>query len=121
MAEAADRSDWHSLSLSIPFPTAENATLIKRVIEVDRVLKPSELTRSLQVEGTSLVVKLRARTVSQARVALDHLLSDIQLVVQTMHKFGPSDIIGEKDTGKSGPEAPSLEVGLMGSWEAVKR
>ncbi|GAA5909242.1 hypothetical protein JCM6882_003776 [Rhodosporidiobolus microsporus] len=121
MVEAADKSEWHSISLSIPFPSAANATLVKRVIEVDRVLKPSELTRTLTVEGASLVIDLRARTVSQARVALDHLLSDIQLVVQTMYKFGPADVVGEKGAGEVLPEAPSLEVGLMGSWEAVRR
>ncbi|GAA5858852.1 hypothetical protein JCM8547_005013 [Rhodosporidiobolus lusitaniae] len=115
-----DRTDWHTVSLALPFPSSANATLVKRVTEVDRVLKPSELERTLVVEGNNLVATFRARTVSQARVALDHFLSDVQLVVQTMHKFGPKDVVGEKVV-EGGPEAPSLEVGLMGSWEAVKR
>lgn len=128
-------------SLSIPFPNADNATLVKRVIEVDRVLRPSELSRELSVEGSDLKAcvspslpppqaclscflpfcsTLRAATVAQARVALDHLFSDIQLVVQTMHKFGPPEVVGQK-VEKAAPDATSLEVGMMGSWEGVKQ
>lgn len=61
-----------------------------------------------------------ARTVAQARVALDHALSDIQLVVQTMHNFGPKEMLGKKQ-GEQAEEAPSLEVGLQGSWGSLKR
>ncbi|GAA5938658.1 hypothetical protein JCM10213_006993 [Rhodosporidiobolus nylandii] len=121
MSAAEDRSDWHTLSISIPFPAAESATLVKRVIEVDKPLKPSELTRVLRVDGSALVAEFQARTVSQARVALDHFFSDVQLVVQTMHKFGPKDIAGADEKGSAEPEAPSLEVGLMGSWGGLRR
>ncbi|GAA6002805.1 hypothetical protein JCM10207_007691 [Rhodosporidiobolus poonsookiae] len=120
MSGSTDRSDWHTVSLSIPFPSADAATLVKRVVEVDQPLRPSELSRSLVVEGSNLVVELRANTVSQARVALDHCLSDLQLVVQTMHTFGPPELVGEKGV-LAVEEAPSLEVGLMGSWEGMKR
>ncbi|BGP45446.1 hypothetical protein JCM10450v2_001265 [Rhodotorula kratochvilovae] len=94
MASTPDRSQWHSLSLKIPFPSADNATLVKRVIEVDKPLRPSELTRELTVEGPVLVCDFRAATVAQARVALDHFLSDVELVVQTMHSFGPPEVVG---------------------------
>ena len=56
---------------------------------------------------------------SQARVALDHTLSDIQLVVQTMHQFGPEDQYGDPNQKKE--EAASIEVGLKGSWEGVTK
>jgi hypothetical protein len=42
-------------SLSIPFPSPDNATLVKRVVEVDKPLKPSELERHLEVQGNLLV------------------------------------------------------------------
>ncbi|GAA5998600.1 hypothetical protein JCM5350_005061 [Sporobolomyces pararoseus] len=112
---------WHAISMKIPFPTTANARLVKQVVEVDKPLRPSELKRSLEVEDTSLVVTFLARTVAQARVALDHALSDIQLVVQTMHNFGPEDVIGQAGKEKEGEEAPSLEVGLEGSWGSLKR
>lgn len=61
---------------------------------------------------------LAAANVTQARVALDHLLSDIQLVVQTMSRFGPEGKDGQQ-TGRT-PVEPSLEVGLRGSWQGVQ-
>ncbi|GAA5917123.1 hypothetical protein JCM5296_001203 [Sporobolomyces johnsonii] len=121
MGAPADTTNWHTVSITIPFPSSANALLVKRVIEVDKPLRPSELTRALEVQDTELVVTFRARTVAQARVALDHALSDIQLVVQTMHKFGPKEMLGDKEGGGQVEEAPSLEVGLMGSWEGMKR
>lgn len=45
---------------------------------------------------------------------MDHCLSDIQLVVQTMHKFAPAQP-GERGEGEE-EEAASLEVGLRGTW-----
>ncbi|GAA6013360.1 hypothetical protein JCM11491_006366 [Sporobolomyces phaffii] len=120
MTTPTDPSTWHNVSIKIPFPTAANALLVKQVIEVDPVLRPSELKRSLEVQDASLVVTFLARTVAQARVALDHALSDIQLVVQTMHNFGPKEMLGETRTAQ-GEEAPTLEVGLEGSWGSLKR
>ena len=61
---------------------------------------------------------LAAANVTQARVALDHLLSDLQLVVQTMSRFGAEGKGGDA-TGRT-PSEPSLEVGLMGSWQGVQ-
>ncbi|GAA6057919.1 hypothetical protein JCM3770_002207 [Rhodotorula araucariae] len=116
MAGTPDRSQWHSLTLKIPFPSTNNATLVKRVVEVDKPLRPNELTRELAVDGSVLLCEFRAATVAQARVALDHFLSDVELVVQTMHSFGPPEVVGER-SAKGGPDAPSLEVGLMGTWE----
>ncbi|POY71199.1 hypothetical protein BMF94_5510, partial [Rhodotorula taiwanensis] len=116
----ADRVDGYQFgsTLSLPFLSPDNASLVKRVIEVDRPLRPSELSRTMDVEGSSLSVTLHAASVTQARVALDHLLSDIQLVVQTMSRFGPSSQNAGSDTGSKLKE-PSLEVGLMGSWQGV--
>lgn len=109
---------------------------------MDQPLRPSELSRTLTVTDSSLVVYVfipplraslsltpcypscsdfRARTIAQARVALDHALSDIQLVVQTMHKFAPKEQKDGEEGGLKLLEAPSLEVGLMGSWESVAR
>ena len=53
---------------------------------------------------------MKSRTVAQARVGLDHTLSDIQLVVETIRKLGPGEQIGTGDSD-------TMEVGLNGSWE----
>ncbi|GAA6059370.1 hypothetical protein JCM10212_003268 [Sporobolomyces blumeae] len=122
MTAPNDTTGWHNVTVSIPFPSADNARLVQQVIEVDKPLRPTELKRKLKVQDSSLVVTFLARTVAQARVALDHALSDIQLVVQTMHNFGPSQMLGDEPAGGvTAAEAPSLEVGLMGSWDSLKR
>lgn len=69
----------------------------------------------------------RAATVAQARVALDHFLSDVELVVQTLHRFAPhhdddpAPAPAPAAAGTERTDAPSLEVGLEGSWEGVRR
>ncbi|GAA5922843.1 CTAG/PCC1 family protein [Sporobolomyces koalae] len=121
MAATQETTEWHTISIELPFPSAANALLVKQVIEVDRPLRPTELKRVLEVKDASLVVTFLARTVAQARVALDHALSDIQLVVQTMHTFGPREMLGNVQQPPQAEEAPSLEVGLQGSWDSLKR
>ncbi|SGY95829.1 BQ5605_C036g11519 [Microbotryum silenes-dioicae] len=101
--------------MTVPFPTAADATLLQRVVSVDQLLRPSELSRRVCVEAASLHIEFIAHSVRQARVALDHCLSDIQMVVQTMRKFGPEAAV-------DGIEADaSIEVGLRGSWEGAQR
>lgn len=55
--------------------------------------------------------EFKTSSVRHLRVALDHCLSEIQLIVQTMHKFSPDRSLEE---GKA--EEESIEIGLMGSW-----
>ncbi|KAM0793794.1 hypothetical protein ACM66B_001210 [Microbotryomycetes sp. NB124-2] len=115
----SDTSQWHTVTVQVPLPTPEQATNLQRVIQVDPVLKPTELSRQLDVVNSSLVITLKARTVAQARVALDHTLSDVELIVETMSKFGPTS-----QGGLAGNELAtdqSLEVGLKGQWQGNKR
>ncbi|SCV68068.1 BQ2448_189 [Microbotryum intermedium] len=101
-------------SVTIPFPTAADATLVQRVVSVDPILRPSELVRKMSVEAALLHIVFTAQSVRQARVALDHCLSDIKVVVQTMREFGPESAVDRKADA-------SIEVGLNGSWEGVQR
>ncbi|KAM0753390.1 hypothetical protein T439DRAFT_197228 [Meredithblackwellia eburnea MCA 4105] len=107
-----DTSKWHKVTISIPFPTTTDAELVKRVIEVDKPLRPKEVFRRILVKGSSLEVEHQATTVSQIRVVMDHCLADIQLIIQTMNKFAPLP----QSSRPAVEEAPSLEVGLKGSW-----
>ena len=77
------------------------------------------LITNSHLPSTSAFSTFQARTVTQARVALDHTLSDIQLVVQTMHQFGPKDQYGDENEKKE--EAATIEVGLKGSWEGITK
>ncbi|KAF8896456.1 hypothetical protein BD779DRAFT_587047 [Infundibulicybe gibba] len=45
-----DSSDWHKLSIRIPFASAKHALIAKRVIEVDQELQPQAVQRTLHVE-----------------------------------------------------------------------
>ncbi|GAA5898253.1 hypothetical protein JCM8208_000197 [Rhodotorula glutinis] len=121
MPSTRDQSNWHSLSLRIPLPSPDAALLVKRVVDVDKPLRPRELTRDLTLEGHVLVASFRAATVAQARVALDHFLSDVELVVQTMDRFAPDDSAANEGSKEPRADAPSLEVGLEGSWEGVRQ
>ncbi|GAA5925031.1 hypothetical protein JCM3775_006346 [Rhodotorula graminis] len=119
MPTTPDQFNWHSLSLRIPLPSPDAAILVKRVIDVDKPLRPRELSRTLTLDGPVLVASFRAATVAQARVALDHFLSDVELVVQTMDRFAPSP--SHAHAAPPTADAPSLEVGLEGSWEGVRQ
>ncbi|TNY23228.1 transcription factor Pcc1-domain-containing protein [Rhodotorula diobovata] len=127
MQTTSDRSHWHSLSLRIPLPSPDQARILQRVIQVDKPLRPSQLERHLSLDGHVLVASFRAATVAQARVALDHFLSDVELVVQTLHRFAPhhdddpAPAPAPAAAGNERTDAPSLEVGLEGSWEGVRR
>ena len=140
-------SSSSSSSLRIPLPSPDTALLVKRVIDVDKPLRPRELTRDLTLEGPVLVAfvllsssscllplsseltlaptrlarsSFRAASVAQARVALDHFLSDVELVVQTLDRFAPADSAAAPGSKEPRADAPSLEVGLEGSWEGVR-
>ena len=56
---------------------------------------------------------------------LDHTLSDLQLVTQTIATFSPKvDSKAIRETGEKQLEAETkeeMEVGLMGSWTGSKR
>ena len=92
---------------AIPFPTQELAEIARRVISVDKELKPALVDRQLTVNGSDLIAyaanaarfgqsltyrfcrTFRAVSVRQARVALDHFFSDVELVSDTMLQLGP--------------------------------
>ena len=127
----------------MPFPSVELAETARQVLSVDQPLRPSEQHHAYSVESHNLIMcaclvsdfagvpqltfprcksDVRAKTVSLARVALDHILSDAQLVVQTMHTFAPSKAAGASSAGKDRALAePTIEVGLRGEWEAQQK
>ncbi len=42
--------------LRIPFPTAEHATIAKRALSVDRELNASHVSRSIELDGSVMIV-----------------------------------------------------------------
>ncbi|ETW83173.1 hypothetical protein HETIRDRAFT_426547 [Heterobasidion irregulare TC 32-1] len=81
-------TDWHTISLRIPFATTKHATIAKQVLEVDRELQPHAVKRELAVEGDVLVATFSTLTVRLARLTLNGFLESVDLVVRTISEFG---------------------------------
>ncbi|KDQ14340.1 hypothetical protein BOTBODRAFT_110317 [Botryobasidium botryosum FD-172 SS1] len=90
MAQVVPSSDsqWHTVTIRIPFLTAEHATIAKRVIDVDRELQPHVVKRTLEVEGETLVCTFETFTVRLARLTTNAFLENVDLVIRTIGEFG---------------------------------
>lgn len=42
--------------MTLPFPLSTQAELVKRVVDVDKPLRPTEVKRELRVEGLDLIM-----------------------------------------------------------------
>ncbi|KAJ9093772.1 hypothetical protein QFC19_008211 [Naganishia cerealis] len=82
-------SNWHQTTLRIPFRTAEQANIARRVILVDRELNAHLVERTLDVEANVLVATYRTATVRLLRLATNGFIENLQLVIRTIHEFAP--------------------------------
>ncbi|KAI7950124.1 hypothetical protein MJO28_008945 [Puccinia striiformis f. sp. tritici] len=92
-------SDWHHLSLEVPVPTHQQAQIILKTISPDKPVKsPHFIRRSISIGHQAnhldtpayISITIAALTLRQARVSMDHLLSDLELVVETLATFSAS-------------------------------
>ncbi|PLW34455.1 hypothetical protein PCANC_05654 [Puccinia coronata f. sp. avenae] len=87
-------ADWHELTVEVPVPTLDQAETILQTIAPDKPVKSPELVRrTLHVRALPtphILIAIAAATLRQARVSVDHLLSDLELVVETMAAFSPA-------------------------------
>ncbi|KAA1467636.1 Pcc1-domain-containing protein [Dentipellis sp. KUC8613] len=81
-------TEWHTISVRIPFANAKHAGIAKQVIEVDRELNPDAVKRILTVEDEFLVATFSTLTVRLARLVLNAFLENVDLVVRTISEFG---------------------------------
>jgi len=88
MAATTGSSDWHTISVEIPFASPHHAQIAKQVIEVDSELQPRAVKRELSVRGDRLLVTFHTLTVRLARLTLNAFLENVDLVVRTIEKFG---------------------------------
>jgi len=84
-------SSWHTIKVSIPCLSEEHAKIVKQVIEVDRELQPHAVKRTLDVEGLNIIVTISTLTIRLARLSLNAYLENVDLVVRTLHEFGPME------------------------------
>jgi len=87
MSTVTNHSDWHKISVRIPFANPTHATIAKQVIEVDRELQPHAVRRELTLDGDILVATFYTLTVRLARLTLNSFLENVDLVVHTISQF----------------------------------
>ncbi|KZV97433.1 Pcc1-domain-containing protein [Exidia glandulosa HHB12029] len=87
-AAPPDPSQWHTVTVRVPFQSPEHASVALNVIGVDNELQPRVVKRTLAVEGNELVATFSTLTVRLARLALNAFLDNLDLVVRTLGEFG---------------------------------
>lgn len=80
-------SEWHSVTLQIPFASSKHATIAMESIQVDPELQPQAVLRTLAVEDDVLVANFKTLTIRLARLAVNSFLENVDLVVRTLEQF----------------------------------
>lgn len=81
-------STWHTVTVRVPFASAQHASIAKQVIEVDRELQPQVVKRTLELDDDVLVATFKTLTVRLARLVVNAYLENVELVVRTIGEFG---------------------------------
>ncbi|PIL35547.1 hypothetical protein GSI_02275 [Ganoderma sinense ZZ0214-1] len=81
-------TQWHTVTIRIPFASDKDADIAKQVIDVDREMQPDVVKRTLSVEGSELVATFTTLTVRLARLTTNAFLENVDLVVRTIGEFG---------------------------------
>jgi len=80
-------SDWHKVTIEIPFASPKHALIAKQVIEVDPELQPHAVKRQLAVEDEKLIATFSTLTVRLARLTANAFLENVDLAVRTIQEF----------------------------------
>lgn len=75
------------ISLTIPFPSAESASLTRDVLSIDKELKRSEVQRKIEINAENLVIAFSGNDLKKLRVAVNSMIQNIILVVKTIEQF----------------------------------
>lgn len=81
-------SDWHTVTVEVPFASTKHASIAKQVIDVDKELQPQAVKRELSVDGNKLIARFDTLTVRLARLTVNAFLENVDLVVRTLENFG---------------------------------
>lgn len=91
-------SEWHKVTIEIPFASSKHALIAKQAIEVDPELQPHAVKRQLVVEDEKLIATFSTLTVRLARLTANAFLENVDLTVRTIQEFGDE---AEKSLPKS--------------------
>ncbi|RVE66249.1 hypothetical protein OJAV_G00124320 [Oryzias javanicus] len=75
-------------SLDVPFPSPGEATIALRSLSPDREPRRGGISKHLSVSGSTLSVRWSADEARILRVSVTSFLDHLQLVLETMEKFG---------------------------------
>jgi len=81
-------TDWHTITIRIPFASHKHATIAKQTIEVDAELQPQAVKRTITVEDDILIATFSTLTIRLARLTVNAFLENADLVVRTLGEFG---------------------------------
>ncbi|KAF9267847.1 transcription factor Pcc1 [Marasmius fiardii PR-910] len=81
-------SDWHTVTVQIPFASEKHALIAKSSIEVDPELQPHAVKRTISVQGNTLHAEFITLTIRLARLTVNAFLENVDLVVRTIEHFG---------------------------------
>ena len=76
-----------NLTLKVPFEDAKTATIVWNSLRVDPEPKRSEMTKTLQVEGSDLIVNFECKETRTMRVSVNSFFDLLSLVVDTIDQF----------------------------------
>mmetsp|Transcript_66273 Transcript_66273/g.76908 ORF Transcript_66273/g.76908 Transcript_66273/m.76908 type:complete len:88 (-) Transcript_66273:87-350(-) len=79
----------HNLAykFELKLPDENTASIIKRVLEVDKELNADEVTRELTNEGNLLRLKFTGSNAKKMRAAIGILLENMALALETMEQL----------------------------------
>jgi len=86
---ASDANGWHTVTMRVPFVSAEHASIAKQVIEVDPELQPKAVRRTVETEAEVLVVTYACSTVRLIRIVSNAFCENVDLIIRTIGEFGP--------------------------------
>ncbi|XP_062599732.1 EKC/KEOPS complex subunit LAGE3-like [Saccostrea cucullata] len=77
------------VDLSVPFPTEEEARIAYGTLSVDSEPKRGGVKKELTVKGNLLNVHFESQEARMMRVGVNSFFDHLNLVIQTMERFGP--------------------------------
>ena len=76
-----------NLTLKVPFEDAKTATIVWNSLRVDPEPKRSEMTKTLRVEGSDLIVNFECKETRTMRVSVNNFFDLLSLVIETIDQF----------------------------------
>ncbi|XP_068780228.1 EKC/KEOPS complex subunit LAGE3 [Struthio camelus] len=86
---AAEARDGLEFRLSVPFPSALEAQIAHGSLAPDAQPRRGGVRRDLALDGPHLQARWWAPEARSLRVAVGSFLEHLELVVETMERFGP--------------------------------